>query len=196
MARPRTNTPTQPDDPRARRSVEALRAALLELLKTRRFDQIEIKEITDAAGVSYRTFFRRFAGKDDLLEEIAAGEVRNLLMLGEAAMRGGRPERSVTDMCDYVQGHRKLWTVLLTGGGASAMREEFMRISREIAVSGPRINPWLPLDLAVTFVSNGIFDIFAWWMRQDEDYPIGNVVKLFNALIVDSAGRPRNISLS
>lgn len=195
MVRPRTNTPTQPDDPRARRSVEALREALLELLEARRFDQIEIKEITDAAGVSYRTFFRRFVGKDELLAEIATTEVRNLLTLGEAAMAEGRPQRSVTDMCTYVAGHRRLWTVLLTGGGASVMREEFMRISREIAGAGPRINPWLPLDLAVTFVANGIFDIFAWWMRQPEDYPIENVVKLFNALIIDSAGRRRDISM-
>lgn len=176
--------------------MEALRAALLDLLKTRRFEQIEIKEITDAAGVSYRTFFRRFASKEELLEEIAAGEARNLLTLGEAAMGRGRPDRSVADMCEYVQGQRMLWTVLLTGGGASAMREEFMRVAREIAGAGPRINPWLPLDLAVTFVANGIFDIFAWWMGQPEDYPIENVIKLFNALIIDSAGRPREITLA
>lgn len=196
MARARTNTPIQPDDPRARRSIAALRDALLELLETRRFDQIEIKHITDAAGVSYRTFFRRFASKEELLEEIAADEAGTLLLLGEAAMAGPRPGSSVRKMCEYVAHHRKLWTVLLTGGGASAMREEFMRIAREHGSTRPRINPWLPLDLAVTFVANGIFDIFAWWMRQPDDYPISNVVKLFDALIVDTTARPRNITLS
>ncbi len=195
MARARTNTPIQPGDPRAQRSITALREALLELLQTRRFDQIEIKEITDGAGVSYRTFFRRFASKEELLEEIAASEAGNLLMLGEAAMAGPDPDTSVNKMCEYVESHRKLWTVLLTGGGASAMREEFMRIAREHSNARPRINPWLPLDLAVTFVANGIFDIFAWWMIQPEDYPISNVVKLFNALIVDTTARPRNITL-
>lgn len=194
MARPRTNTPTQPDDPRVQRSIEALRSALLELLREKRFEQIEIKEITEAAGVSYRTFFRRFASKDDLLEEIATGEVRNLLTLGEEAM-GRQPRESVKNMCEYIQSHRTLWSILLTGGGASAMREEFMRVAREIADSRPRANPWIPLDLAVTFVTNAAFDIFAWWMRQPEDYPIENVIKLFNALIVDTAGRPRDISL-
>lgn len=195
MARARTNTPTLPDDPRVQRSVEALREALLELLKTKRFDQVEIKDITDTAGVSYRTFFRRFASKEELLEEIATAEVRNLLMLGEAAMGSHEGRGSVQNMCEYVQQHRRLWTVLLLGGGASAMREEFMRVARTIALERPRANPWLPVELAVTFVTNGIFDIFAWWLGQPEDYPIEKVVKLFNALIVDTTARPRNISL-
>jgi AcrR family transcriptional regulator len=186
--------PTLPDDPRVQRSVASLREALLELLKTKRFDQIEIRDITDAAGVSYRTFLRRFASKDELLEEIAAAEVRNLLMLGEAAM-GADEGGGVRDMCEYIQRHRNLWTVLLTGGAASAMREEFMRVAKAIAITRPRVNPWLPLELSVPFVTNGIFDIFAWWMGQPEDYPIENVVKLFSVLIVDSLGRPRNISL-
>lgn len=197
MARARTNTPSQPDDPRARRSIEALREALLQLLQTTRFDQIEIKHITDAAGVSYRTFFRRFASKEELLEEIAAREASHLLTLGEAAMAEAYPTKSsVTEMCEYVQNHRKLWAVLLTGGGASAMREEFMRVAKEHSHARPRINPWLPLDLGVTFVANGIFDIFAWWMRQPEDYPISNVITIFDALIVDTTARPRNIILS
>ena len=195
MARPRTNTPTLPDDPRVQRSVEALREALLELLKNKRFDQIEIKDITDAAGVSYRTFFRRFASKDELLEEIATAEVRSLLTLGEAAVGTAHRQNSIQNLCEYVQRHRKLWTVLLTGGAASVMREEFMRVAKTNAMKGPRINPWLPLELSVPFVTNGIFDIFAWWMGLPEDYPIEKVIKIFNVLIVDSLARPRNISL-
>jgi AcrR family transcriptional regulator len=195
LARVRTNLPTKPDDARALRSVEALRQGLLDLLRMRRLDQITIREITDAAGVSYRTFFRRFASKDGLLAEIATGEVRSLLLIGNAARDRGEPGEAVADMCRYVRRHDTLWSGLLTGGAATVMREEFMGIAREIAGAGPRINPWLPLELAVTMVATGIFDIFAWWMRQPENYPIENVVTLFNALIVDPIGRPRDISL-
>ncbi len=84
---------------------------------------------------------------------------------------------------------------LLTGGATAAMREEFMRISREINKSRPRSNPWLPEDLAVSFVGNGVFEIFAWWMAQPEDYPVENVKTIFDALIVDSLARPRDIKL-
>jgi AcrR family transcriptional regulator len=194
LARKRTNAPTKPADARAHRSIEALQAAFLRLLETKPFDQILIKEITDSAGVSYPTFFRRFASKEDLLEHIAAEEVRNLLHLGQSAIAGGDPA-SAQVMCEYVHAHRTLWTTLLTGGAQAVVRNEFMRVARHLATTNPRRNPWLPLDLAVSFVTSGIFEIFAWWLQQPEDYPIQNVVTFLNVLIVDTTARRRNITL-
>lgn len=195
MARKRTTVPTKPDDARAERSIEALRAALLELVERKPFDQISIRNITDAAGLSYPTFFRRFASKEALLEDIAAEEVRKLLALSEEAIGQRNGKESGEMLCRYVQDHRRLWKILLNGGAALAMRKEFMRIAQEIAHARPRKSPWLPVDLAVPFVTSGIFEIFAWWMRQPEDYPLANVVKLFDALIIDTTRRRRRIAL-
>src|SRR4030095_11916314 len=125
---------------------------------------ILIKEITAVAGLSYPTFFRRYASKTELLEDIATAEVRRLLSLCEAAMTARNSAYSANDLCDYVQNHRKLWTALLNGGAANAMRQEFMKIAKEIADARPRVNPWLPMDLGVPFVTSGIFEILAWWM--------------------------------
>lgn len=194
MARKRTNAPTKPADARANRSIEALQSAFLRLIEEKPFEQILLREITDAAGLSYPTFFRRFASKADLLEHIAAAEVRGLIELGQSAF-ADRDLRSAQRMCDYVQARRKLWTTLLTGGATAAMREEFMRVSREMADTQPRQNPWLPIDLAVPFVANGIFEILSWWLRQPEDYPVENVVTLLDVLIIGTTARPRNITL-
>ena len=196
MARPRTNLATQPVDARVQRSIDAMRSAFLGLLEHKAFDQILIKDITEAAGVSYPTFFRRFSSKEELLEQIAMEEVRHLLSLGEAAISQRKIENSAANMCEYVSSRRRLWSILLNGGASAAMREEFMRIAIGNSNARPRRNPWIPLELAVPFVTSGIFEIFAWWMRQPEDYPVSNVIKLFDALIVDSTGRRRDISLS
>lgn len=194
MARKRTTEPTRTDDPRAQRSVKALHDSLLELLEHKPIDQISLKEITDKAGLSHITFFRRFGSKEDLFQHIAEEEVRNLLQLGQTAIAAEKPA-SVQGMCDYVQARRKLWRTLLTGGAVPVMRAEFMRISAEIAEARGRINPWLPIDLSVPFVTSGIFEILAWWMRQPDDYPVHNVITLFDALIIETVGRPRTISL-
>ena len=194
MARKRTTTATKPDDARAQRSIDALRAALLELIERKPFDQISIKDITETAGLSYPTFFRRFESKEELLEHIATEEVRTVLYLGQSAITDRHRPESAKLMCEYVQEHRKLWTALLTGA-SSAMRTEFMRVSKEIADSRPRTNPWIPIELSVPFVTSGIFEILVWWLNERDDYPIENVIALFNALIVDVAGRPRNIVL-
>ena len=195
MARQRTTTPTRPDDARAHRSIQALRQAFLKLLEIMPLEEIAIKEITETAGLSYPTFFRRYSSKEALLADIATEEVRRLLSLSEQAFDNPGSPETVEEMCGHIQSRRELWKTLLTGGAAAAMREEFMRISRETADSRPRANPWLPFDLAVPFVASGIFEIFAWWMAQPEDYPVENVVTIFNALISDVAARPRDITL-
>ncbi|XJJ61788.1 TetR/AcrR family transcriptional regulator [Novosphingobium sp. BL-8H] len=159
-------------------------------------DDISIKEICDEAGLSYPTFYRRFSGKEELLARIATEEVRRLLSLGFSAIERPGGGFSGSGMCEYVEAHRVLWRTLLTGGGADAMRHEFMRLSREFAASHPRVNPWLPVDLAVPFVASGIFEILAWWMKQPDDYPTGNVAKLIDILVVDTTARPRVVDLA
>lgn len=191
MARKRTYTPTQPDDARAHRSVEALRVGLLKLLEHRPFDEISLKELTDAAGLSYPTFFRRFASKQQLLDDLAADEVRVVMHLSLGAFEGRKGRESGADLCGYIQKHRHLWKTLLTGGAEMAMRREFIRAAEEIADTRPRNAPWLPRDLAPPFVTSGIFEILAWWMRQPDDYPLENVVALFDALVIDTVMRPR-----
>lgn len=177
-----------------RRSIQALQKSLLELLQHKPLDQIGLKEITDQAGLSHVTFFRRFASKEDLLKHTAEEEVQNLLRLGQSAIANETPDSSRA-MCDHVQARRSLWRTLLTGGAVPVMREEFMRISAEIAEVRGRANPWIPLDLAVPFVAAGIFEILAWWMRQPDDYPEENVITLFDSLIIDTVSRQRKITL-
>ncbi len=195
MNRARTTIPSKPDDARVRRSIDALSEAFLALIAKKALVQITIKEITEEAGLSYPTFFRRFSSKEELLEQIAEEEVRNLLRLGHADM-GHDPVNSLgRRICEYVQAHRSLWSVLLTGGAAAAMREEFIRVAEKITESQQRLNPWIPGDLGPAFVASGIFEIFAWWMRQPDDYPLDNVVALFNHLIVENTGRRRKVQL-
>ena len=195
MARQRTTTPTKPDDARAHRSIEALRGALLQLLDHTALDEITIKEITKTAGVSYPTFFRRFSSKEELLADIATEEVQRLLSLSRKAFENRESPQAIRAMLSYIEDHRHLWRTLLTGGAAAAMRDEFMRISLEIAHARPRSNPWLPLELSVPFTTSGIFEIFAWWMNQPDDYPVENVEKVFNVLIIDTLIQPREITL-
>lgn len=190
------NRLSRPQDPRALKSREALRAGLLRLLEERGFEQITIREITVAAGVSYPVFFRQFASKEDLLADIATAEVRGLLALGQPVDGDDAHQRhELLAMCTYVQQRRSLWKTLLTAGAASEMRGEFARISAEIAMIQPRANPWLPVELASSFVASAIFEVLAWWLNQPEDYPIRNVVKILNALVARPLTVPQNVRL-
>lgn len=183
------------NDARALRSRDALRAALLELIEQSPFEQVTIRDITRVAGVSYPVFFRRYASKEELLEDIATEEVRALLSLTSPIFDAHRQTESLHALCTYIDGRRAMWASLLTGGAASAMREEFMRIAKEIAGTRERSNPWLPTELAASFVVSALFEILSWWLKQPADYPIENVINFIEVLIVRSTARPVDVEL-
>lgn len=187
---------SRPDDARALRSRKALQAALLTLIDERPFDQVSIRDITTEAGVSYPVFFRRYATKEELLEDIATDEVRRLLALTTPMFEAQTGDDSVRALCEYINDHRSLWARLLTGGAAPAMREEFRRIAKEIGKTRERRNPWLPVELAASFIVSGLFEILAWWMQQPPDYPVENIVTIIDTLIVRSTARPVDVRLA
>ena len=185
---------SRPHDARVTKSRAALKAALLELIHTKPLDEISIKEITTQANVSYPVFFRQFASTEELLADVAAEQVRNLLERSRSAFTPDGTT-ALAEMCRYVEEHRKLWSRLLTAGANVEMRREFSRIAGEIASRGPRVNPALPADLATELVVNAIFDILTWWLRQPADYLMGNVVQFLDALVVKTYTRPIDINL-
>ncbi|MEJ6010401.1 TetR/AcrR family transcriptional regulator [Novosphingobium aquae] len=186
---------SKPDDARALRSRQALRNGLLELLGERPLHEITIRDITGRAGVSYPVFFRRYGSKEELLAEVAAEEVRNLMARTYPVLEAEGPDASLGAICAHIQANRALWTSLLTTGAAPAMREEFARLSAEYGVTGPRANPWLPVPLASAFVSAGIFEILVWWLAQPEDYPVQNVIAFLNHLVVQPTIFAKEITL-
>lgn len=197
MSEERTTKPrmSRPDDARAQRSRKALQTALLTLIAERPLEQISIRDITTQAGVSYPVFFRRYTSKEQLLEDIATDEVRRLFSLTRPLFETGAADEALRALCTYIDDHRSLWTRLLTGGAAPAMREEFRRTAKAMGETGKRSNPWLPVELAASFIVSGLFEILAWWMRQPADYPLENVVVIIDTLIVRSTARPVDVEL-
>lgn len=171
-------------DARAVRTREALRTALLELLEERPLDQVTILDIASTAGIGYTTFFRHHPSKESLLNDIAAEQVRNLIGLSLPMMQGTDIRMAALTLCRYVDEHRALWTTLLTGGAAGAIREEFLRISRQIAASHKQPQAWLPAEVGVVLAVGGIVELLAFWLRQTNPMPIERVAEILDLIIV------------
>jgi AcrR family transcriptional regulator len=56
-------------DRRVRRTQKALGDALIALALEKEYDEITIQEITNRADIGYRTFFRHYSDKDELLKD-------------------------------------------------------------------------------------------------------------------------------
>lgn len=169
------------------RSREALRRGLLDLISEGPFEQISIRQITKAAGVSYPTFFSNFASKEALFADIATDEIRVLTALMIRNLEANDSSLSAKAVCDHVEKRRQIWTSLLTYGAASVMREEFLREAREFVSAHGLINPGIPGELTAAVAFSGMFEVLAWWLQQPADIPRKLVAKYLELLVLGPA---------
>jgi AcrR family transcriptional regulator len=171
-------------DPRAIRSRQALRNALLTLLEARPLDQITIRDIAAEAGVGYTTYFRHHPTKEALLDDVAAEQISCLINLSLPVMDAHDLRAGSAALFTYVQAHRPLWITLLTGGAAGTIRDEFLRQAREIAGSRAPKESWLPTDVGFILIVSGTIELLAWWLRQNDPLPIDRIAEIHDRVVV------------
>jgi AcrR family transcriptional regulator len=177
---------TEATDRRIQRSVSALRSALLELLVEKTFDRISITELTARAGLSYTTFFRHFASKEALLNDVASSLIQDLLSLSVPIVSRAGRFASCRALCFYVYGKKELWRSLLTGGAAQTVQAEFVRQARLWTPNFHWPHDWLPVDLGTIWSARGTIHILSWWLEHEEDLSIDEVARIIDRLVVQS----------
>ncbi len=184
---PAGTVPSSVTDPRAIKSGQALRAAMLRLLERKPLEQITIREIAAEAGVHYATFFRHHPTKEALLDDVAADQIAQLVGLTLPVLDEAGGDASFLALAAYVNEHRSLWTILLTGGAAASMRAALLRISQRVAAERAPTESWIPVDLAVTCTVTLIVEILSWWLRQPEEaLSVAQAARILHRLVLSS----------
>ena len=166
-------------DLRVRRSREGLRAALLDLLESRGFEDITIREVAARANVGYTTFFRHYPSKEALLDDVAAGEIRSLTEHAMPIYDSGDPASACLALCSYVERHRPLWSALLTGGAAPIVREEMLKQARAATLARSPSQS-LPADLGSALAVAVILELLSWWLRQPDPWTAERLAEVMN----------------
>lgn len=179
-------------DARVIQTRQALRQALLSLLDRKPFEQITIREIATESGVGYTTFFRHHPGKEELLNDIAADEIKQLIQLALPSMGSTDPKSAAFTFCSYIAEHRSLWSTLLTGGAANVLRDEFMRVSRDVAASWDSGSDWLPTDVAIILVTSGTIELLAWWLKQKQPISVEQLATIYERVVVTPVVNSQN----
>lgn len=142
----------------------ALCAALLELLLERPFEAIQILDLTGRAGIGYATFFRHFRSTHDVLDDLAGGEIRDLLQRAMPILREEDGLASIRALCLYVEERKSLWRPLLTGGAAHTVRSVFARQARALSNAALHRETPVPIDLGTICAAGSTIDALAWWL--------------------------------
>jgi len=180
---------------RRSRTRKALCSALLSLLEEQSLEQITIKELTARAGVGYATYFRLYEDKQDLLHDLAHQEISRLLAMSLPIFYTVDSLASTLALCGYVWEQRKIWKVLLTGGAAATLKEEYLRQAMQVMEEWPNPELWIPDDLAVTFAVTALVEILGWWLKQPDPPSVQEMAGVVNRLAVapllPGEGKPR-----
>ncbi|WP_372747520.1 TetR/AcrR family transcriptional regulator [Litorivivens sp.] len=171
-------------DARVLRTREALRAAMLELLESQPLEQITIPLLAARAGIGRTTFFRHYPSKDALLDDVATDAIRDLIELTLQGANGNDAELGPLLLCRYVAKHRQLWKALLTGGAAGAVRDEFVRVAREVAAKAPTRSSWVPNEASIVIISSSTIALLTWWLEQDRPISAKRVASIMEQTIL------------
>jgi AcrR family transcriptional regulator len=171
-------------DVRVIQTREAIHNAFLKLLDACPLDQITIREITNTAGVGYKTFFRHYTGKAELLNAIAADQIKRLIELSVSVMNAANPLEGARALCHYVADNDILWSTLLNGGAGHAMREEFLRLSRAVAAKKIKKKERASTEVGIRLSAVGTLEILSWWLEQDQRVSVDRLAELYNQLVI------------
>jgi AcrR family transcriptional regulator len=171
-------------DARAVRTRKSLREAMLGLLETKRFDQITIGDIADAANVGYSTVCRHYPTLEALLDDVAAEQIARIINLSFPRFDPNDTRAACIALFTSIDEHRAVWSALLTGGAAGALRQEFLRITRQLALSWKQPQGWLPRDLGVQMTVSGTIELLTWWLEQADPMSIEEIAGIFHRMLV------------
>ncbi len=162
-------------DRRIRRSKKLLGEAFIALTLEKSYEAITIQDITERADIGYRTFFRHYADKDELLKDVLA-----TTMLELRALMGPPPPEIFTNpdmdalelthgviLFQHVQQHSDLYRVLLRSERSIVESVMEFAIQEMKTNFGPITQSDIPSDIIANHLVSSTFALVRWWLDND-----------------------------
>ena len=179
-------------DRRVRRTKRLLKDALVELTLERGYDDLTIQDITDRADIGYRTFFRHYADKDELLHAVLESllvEIRDLMAPPPPEIFTN-PEIDIREFTDntvlfnHVKRHCDLYRVFMRSERQiveSVMAFSVRELKKNIA---PLSHAIVPLDIVANHVAGATIVMVRWWLDNGMKFSPEEMAEYHTRLIL------------
>jgi len=165
-------------DRRVRRTKKSLEDALIALTLEKEYDNITIQEITERADIGYRTFFRHYSDKDELLKDVLSTTLMELRELMAPPMPEilADPNFKAADFKDgvvlfrHVEEHCDLYRVLLRSERTFVESVMAFAIQGMEANLGSLIEPDISIKIIANHMAWATLALVRWWL--DSDMPL------------------------
>ncbi len=183
-------------DRRIRRTQKLLGDALIALALERGYENITIQDVTARADIGYRSYFRHYAGLDDLLRHVAQTQLDELEKLFRFPAFETLPQdlfaysmENGRILFDYIQAHEPIFRVLLLQDSVRFCLQSVIRHARDYAERF--FNQFPSENIAPSIVANHViyatFALMHWWLENDKPYSPQRMGEVFAALVMRPA---------
>ena len=180
-------------DRRIRRTQKLLSEALIALVLEKGYKNITIQDVTERADIGYRTFFRHYAGLDELSLDVARERLEELytaLNLPEVGEEVLDPlsafQESGEALFTHIQNNRKVFQGLLLDSSMRFILEPVMKAACEKSelLLNTLPNPNIAVPIAANHIIASVFALMRWWLENDMPHSPERMGEIYTDLII------------
>ena len=199
-------TKSNKTDRRIQRTRQALRTALLELIKKKDYNSISIEEITQRANVGRATFYLHYKDKEDLLlEHFSEMANEKVQMISQVPLADWLPDSSKDQkkskkgkyhlpllmVFQHIYDNSDFYRLLLKNQNSSRIVERIRKISTESIVkfveTKKQTDPIpvffeVPIEFFASFFSGAFISSVGWWVEEDMRHSPEEMTRMFREL--------------
>lgn len=177
--------PAPSPDLRVRRTRRLLTQALIDLSAERSLEAITVRDLTERAEVGYATFFRHYAGIEDLLRG-AVDDLRADLFGLLPPLAGDAPEQAGALVFRHVQAHPGLYRLLLGTDRSLGLLDQIVDIGVEglLETFEARPDALVPVEVATHHFIRSFLTLIEWWLRHNQPHSPERMGEIYCELIL------------
>nr|WP_154118988.1 TetR/AcrR family transcriptional regulator [Paenibacillus monticola] len=174
-------------DRRIRKSQEAIKMAVIELMIEKKFDQITIQDISDRADVSRRTIYLHYTDKFDLLDKLIEEHIDDIRELCNSTDDDADYKDMGLVWFEYFESHSLFFSALLASKGSPFFRNRFLAFFlQELGDNVPEGSNQGLTDgeyVDIQFLGAAIVGVVEWWFKNGMPLPPSFMAQRLGALL-------------
>ncbi|WP_040949786.1 TetR/AcrR family transcriptional regulator [Gorillibacterium massiliense] len=173
-------------DRRIKKTQDALKNAVLELMAEKSFDDITIQDLSDRANVSRGTIYLHYMDKYDLLDKLIETHINELDDRCKAAADLDFVSGSLI-WTEYFEDNYPFFSMMLASKGAPYFRSRFLdflnaEFKDEVDVTRGK-NKGLNKEMLVRFVASAYVGVVEWWFMNERPISYQALAEQLGALL-------------
>lgn len=179
------NHPINQDDPRVKKTRQALREAFVRLILKKGYDAISIQDIADEAESARVTFYRHYHDKESLLIDCLNTLYSELIqkttrISAQNLMDGDSP---VQMLYEHIEAQESLYRILFSSRGTQTVIERLRHHLANHALttiqnSGRVPQGDIPLEIVAYHAASAQLGLAIWWLDHNKPYPAAYMARV------------------